>query len=266
MSAAAAASPFDLSGRTALVLGASRGIGRELAGGLARAGARVGVAARTTSEVEDSARSIRSAGGAAEAFTYDALDVAGLRDFTADVATRLGGIDIFVHVAGTNRRRPAVEMTDADWDAIVDLNLRSFFFAAQAVGRYWIETARFAPERKRKGKIIGIGSLTSAIGLANMAPYAASKSGLLGVIRVLAVEWASSGICVNAVAPGYIETEFTRPVREDAERSAWIVSRIPMGRWGTPADLVAPTLFLASAGSDYVTGQVIFVDGGWLAA
>ena len=266
MSSGGAASPFDLSGSTALVLGASRGIGRALAGGLAQAGASVAVAARTTAEVEECARAIRAAGGAAEAFTFDALEVGGLRDFTEDVAGRLGGIDIFVHVAGTNRRRPAVETTDADWDAVVDLNLRSFFFSAQAVGRYWIETARFAAGRKRKGKIIGIGSLTSAIGLQHMAPYAASKSGLLGVIRVLAVEWASHGICVNAVAPGYIETEFTRPVKEDAARSAWIVSRIPMGRWGTPADLVGAALFLASPASDYVTGQAIVVDGGWLAA
>ena len=134
-------------------------------------------------------------------------------------------------------------------------------------GRYWLDTDRFGPDRgKGKGKIIGIGSLTSAIGLANMAPYAASKSGLLGIVHVLAVEWAAKGICVNAVAPGYIETDFTGPVRDDPERSAWIVSRIPMRRWGTPADLVGAAVFLASPASDYVTGQALFVDGGWTAA
>lgn len=248
------------------MLGASRGIGREIAAGLARAGARVAVAARTARDVQEAARSICAEGGMAEPFTYDALDVGGLDEFTAEVGRRVGGIDIFAHVAGTNRRRPALETTPADWDAVVELNLRSFFFAAQAVGRYWIESARFASGDRGKGKVIGIGSLTSAIGLANMAPYAASKSGLLGVVRVLAVEWASHGICVNAIAPGYIETEFTRPVKEDAARSAWIVSRIPMGRWGTPADLAGAAVFLASGASDYVTGQAIVVDGGWLAA
>jgi 2-deoxy-D-gluconate 3-dehydrogenase len=172
-----------------------------------------------------------------------------------------------VHVAGVNRRKPAIEFTEDDWDAVVDLNLKSLFFSAQAVGRYWLKTDRFAPERGRgKGKVIGIGSLTSAIGLAGMAPYAASKAGLLGVIRVLAVEWAQKGICVNAVSPGYIETDFTRPVRDDASRNKWIVSRIPMGRWGTPADLVGAALFLSAPASDYVTGQALYVDGGWLAA
>ena len=263
---APARSPFDLSGQAAFVLGASRGIGRELAAGLAAAGARVAVAARTASEVEACAREIAAGGAAAEAFTFDALDVAALPAFVDEVAGRLGGIDIFVHVAGTNRRKPAVETTVNDWDAVVDLNLRSFFFASQAVGRYWLATSRFRSEGGHKGKIIGIGSLTTRIGLAGMAPYAASKSGLLGVIRVLALEWAGQGICVNAVVPGYIATEFTRPVQEDAARSAWVVSRIPMGRWGTPADLVGAAVFLASPASDYVTGQAIVVDGGWLAA
>lgn len=257
---------FDLSGRSALVLGGSRGIGRELAGALAGAGAAVAVAARTGREVEECVGALRAGGATAEAFTYDAMDTSGLRAFTEDVVRRLGGIDIFMHVAGTNRRRPAVDMTEEDWDTIVDLNLRAFFFSSQAIGHYWIESARFARDGGRKGKIIGIGSLTGAIGLANMVPYAASKSGLLGVVRTLAVEWARHGICVNAVAPGYIETEFTKPVREDPARSAWVTSRIPMGRWGTPADLVGAALFLASSGSDYVTGQAIVVDGGWLAA
>jgi 2-deoxy-D-gluconate 3-dehydrogenase len=262
-----AASLFDLTGRAALVLGASRGIGRALAGGLAGAGASVAVAARTARDVEDCVRSIRGEGGTAEAFTYDARDVAGLGPFTKEVARRLGGIDIFVHVAGTNRRRPALDVTEDDWDAVLDLNLKTLFFGCQAVGRHWIETGRFAAETDRgKGKIIGIGSLTSAIGLANMAPYAASKAGLLGVTRVLAVEWAPHGICVNALAPGYIETDLTRPVREDPARDAWVLSRIPMARWGRPADLVGAALFLASPASDYVTGQVIHVDGGWLAA
>ncbi len=133
------------------------------------------------------------------------------------------------------------------------------------MGRYWIESRRFTGGEK-KGKVLAIGSLTSFIGLAHMAPYAASKSGLLGVTRTLAIEWASYGICVNAIAPGYIETEFTRPVREDATRNAWILSQTPMGRWGTPDDLVGATVFLASPASDFITGQTLAIDGGWLAA
>ncbi|MGH2451246.1 MAG: SDR family oxidoreductase [Candidatus Limnocylindria bacterium] len=262
-----AAGLFDLSGRVAIVLGGSRGIGRELACGLASAGARVAVAGRTASDLEGCAAEIRAAGGEADAFVQDATRIEDLPAFLAEVVDRAGGIDVFVHVAGMNRRRPAVDVTEDDWDAVLDLNLKTFFFGCQAVGRNWIETGRFAAEAGRgKGKMIGIGSLTSTIGLAKMAPYAASKAGLLGVTRVLAVEWAPHGICVNALAPGYIETEFTRPVREDPARNAWILSRIPMARWGRPADLVGAALFLASSASDYVTGQVIHVDGGWLAA
>ena len=261
----APASLFDLSGRAALVLGASRGIGRALAGGLAAAGARVAVAARSTADVESCATEIRASGGKADPFTFDATDLDALPAFIEEVAARTGGIDILLHVAGMNRRKPAVDTTVDDWDAILDLNLRSFFFASQAVGKHWLAAKRSASEGRR-GKIIGIASLTSQIALANMAPYAASKSGLLGVVRVLAVEWAGRGICVNAVVPGYIATEFTRPVQEDAARSEWVVSRIPMGRWGTPADLVGAAVFLAAPASDYVTGQTVVVDGGWLAA
>lgn len=256
---------FDLTGRVALVLGGSRGIGRELAIGLAQAGARVAVAGRSEADLAACAAAIHDGGGTAETFTHDALRTEDLPALLATVVDRLGELDVFLHVAGVNRRRPSIEVTEEDWDAVVDLNLRSFFFGCQAVGRHWIESGRFARVGKGTGKVIGIGSLTSTIGLANMAPYAASKAGLLGVTRVLAVEWARHGICVNALAPGYIETDFTRPVREDPARNAWILSRIPMARWGRPEDLVGAALFLASPASDYVTGQVIHVDGGWLA-
>lgn len=263
----AAPSPFDLSGRGALVLGGSRGIGRAIAQGLAAAGAHAAVAGRTAADVDACVEEIRAAGGSADAFRCDASRLADLPGVVESVVERIGAVDIFVHVAGTNRRTAALEMTEADWDAVVDLDLKSLFFGCQAVGRYWVGTRRFAAENGRgRGKIIGIGSLTSAIGLANMAPYAASKAGLLGVIRVLAVEWAGHGICVNALAPGYIDTEFTRPIQEDPARNAWVVSRIPMARWGTPGDLVGAAVFLASPASDYVTGQTIYVDGGWLAA
>ena len=263
---AAASGLFDLSGRSALVLGASRGIGRAIAVGLASAGARVAVAARGKADLEECAAAMRQDGRTAEAIVFDALDLNALPALVDDVARRLEGLDVLVHVAGLNRRRPAVDTTVDDWDTVLDLNLRSFFFAAQAVGRHWITTSRFALDRERKGKIIGIGSLTTKIALASMAPYAASKSGLLGVVRTLALEWAQHGICVNAIVPGYIATDFTRAVQDDPARSEWVVSRIPMGRWGTPSDLVGASVFLAARASDYVTGQSLVVDGGWLAA
>ena len=256
---------FDLSGRVALVFGASRGIGRALARGLAGSGARVALAGRSPSDLESAAAEIRGDGGAADIYEQDATDLSGLPAFVERVRLGSGGIDVFVHVAGTNRRKPAIEMTEDDWDTVVDLNLKSYFFSVQAVGRYWIQSRRFA-HAKAKGKVLGIGSLTSFIGLANMAPYAASKSGLLGVTRTLAIEWATHGICVNAIAPGYIETDFTRPVHEDEARNAWILAQTPMRRWGRPEDLVSAAVYLASPASDFVTGQTLSVDGGWLAA
>jgi NAD(P)-dependent dehydrogenase (short-subunit alcohol dehydrogenase family) len=255
---------FDITGRVALVTGASRGIGCAIAQGLAEAGTSVALSSRTQSDLLKIAEEIRALGVRAEAFPSDVARVAEIQALVRDVLVRMGGIDILVNVAGVNRRAPSAEITEEDWDTVLDLNLKRLFFISQAVGRYWIETRRFAAEHNRgKGKIINIGRIAGEMGSRRRAPYTASKSGVSGVTRTLAVEWATEGICVNCIAPGYIETELTKPLFDDPTFSASFHSRVPMGRRGYPVDLVGPAIFLAAPASDYLTGQTIVVDGGF---
>ena len=255
---------FDISGRVALVTGASRGIGRAIALGFAEAGASVALSSRTQADLSQTAEAIRALGARAEAFPADVSRVQEIHALVREVLVRMGQIDILVNVAGVNRRRPSTEITEEDWDAVLDLNLKGLFFTSQAVGRYWIETRRFAVEHNRgKGKIINIGSIVGEMGSRRRAPYTASKSGVSGVTRTLAVEWATEGICVNCLAPGYIETELTKPLFDDPTFSASFHNRVPMGRRGYPIDLVGPAVFLAAPASDYLTGQTIVVDGGF---
>lgn len=259
-----ASSLFDLSGRVALVTGASRGIGRAIAQGLAEAGASIALSSRTQDDLLKAAEEIRALGAHAEAFPTDLSRVAEVQALVRDVLARMGQLDILVNVAGVNRRRPSTEITEEDWDTVLNLNLKGLFFTSQAVGRYWIESQRFAAEHNRgKGKIINIGSIAGEMGSRRRAPYTASKSGVPGVTRTLAVEWAAENICVNCVAPGYIETELTKPLFDDPTFSATFHNRVPMGRRGYPVDLVGPAVFLAAPASDYLTGQTIVVDGGF---
>src|SRR5215217_1498184 len=201
-----ASNVFDISGRVALITGASRGIGRAIAQGLTEVGASVALCSRTQAELLKTAEEIRALGARAEVFPADVASVVEIQALVRDVLDRMGQIDILVNVAGVNRRRPSTEITEEDWDTVLDLNLKGLFFTSQAVGRYWIETHRFALEYNRgKGKIINVGSIAGEMGFRRVAPYAASKSGMLGVTRTLALEWATEGICVNCLAPGYIE-------------------------------------------------------------
>jgi NAD(P)-dependent dehydrogenase (short-subunit alcohol dehydrogenase family) len=259
------ASPlFDISDRVVLITGASRGIGRAIAQGLAEAGASIALASRTQSDLLKIAEEIRALGGRAETFPADVACVTEIQRLVHDVLVGMGQIDILVNVAGVNRRAPSAEITEEDWDTVIDLNLKGLFFTSQAVGRYWIETRRFAAEHNRgKGKIINVGSIAGEMGSRRRAPYTASKSGVSGVTRTLAVEWATEGVCVNCLAPGYIETELTKPLFDDPTFSASFHNRVPMGRRGYPADLVGPAVFLAAPASDYLTGQTIVVDGGF---
>jgi 2-dehydro-3-deoxy-D-gluconate 5-dehydrogenase len=258
---------FDLSGRVALVVGASRGIGRAIARGLAEAGASVALCSRTQADLLEAAEEIRALGVRAEVFAADVSRVAEIHALVTDVLARMGQIDILVNVAGVNRRKPATEITEEDWDAVLDLNLKALFFTSQSVGRYWIETRRFAAEHNRgKGKIINIGSIAGEMGSRRRAPYTASKSGVLGVTRTLAVEWAAEGICVNCIAPGYIETELTKALFDDPAFTTAFHNRVPMGRRGYPTDLIGTAVFLAAPASDYLTGQTIIVDGGYRTA
>ena len=259
------ASLFDLSGRVALITGASRGIGRAIARGFAQSGASVALSSRTLTDLLETAKEISALGVHAEAFPADVARVAEMRTLVRDVLTRMGQIDILVNVAGVNRRGPSTEITEEDWDTVIGVNLKGLFFTSQAVGRYWIETRRFASDQNRgKGKIINIGSIAGEKGSRHRAPYTASKSGVLGVTRTLAVEWAKEGICVNCLAPGYIETELTKALFDDPAFAASFQKRVPMGRRGYPSDLVGAAVFLAAPASDYLTGQTIIIDGGFL--
>jgi len=247
--------PFDLSGKRAVVTGANTGLGQGLALALAQAGAAIIAVGR--SSMDETADLVRAAG---VPFTAVEADLATLEPISRIVgaATADGRIDILVNNAGIIRRADSLDFTEADWDAVMDVNLKTAFFLTQAVARTMLADGQ-------GGKIINIASLLSFQGGIRIPSYTASKSGLAGLTRLLACEWAAKGINVNAIAPGYFVTNNTEALREDPKRSADILARIPAGHWGTPAELGGAAVFLASAAASYVHGVVLPVDGGWLA-
>jgi 2-deoxy-D-gluconate 3-dehydrogenase len=248
--------PFDLSGRTAVVTGARRGIGLAMADALARAGADViGVSAQLEPNGSEVERRVRAAGRTFTGLRADFADRSAVRRLAAELGA-LGPIDILVNNAGTIARTPAVEHSDDQWRDVIEVNLTSQFMLSREVGREMIGRGR--------GKVIFTASLLSFQGGINVPAYTASKSGIAGLTRALANEWAPHRVNVNAIAPGYIATDNTRALREDADRSRSILERIPAGRWGEADDLAGATVFLAAPASDYVSGIVLPVDGGWL--
>jgi len=246
---------FDLAGKVALVTGANTGIGQGIAIALAQAGADVACVGRTTAK--QTVEAVRVLGRQAHEIAADLSTIEPLERVVAETLTQLGGLDILVNNAGIIRRADSLDFTEEDWDAVVDTNLKSTFFLCQAAGRHMIAAGR--------GKIINIASMLSFQGGIRVPSYTASKSGVAGVTKLLANEWASKGVNVNAIAPGYIETNNTAPLRSDEARSRQISERIPAGHWGTPVDIGGAAVFLASSASDYVHGHVLAVDGGWLA-
>lgn len=247
--------PFDLTGRTALVTGANTGIGQGIAIALARAGADIALVGR--SSPDETAAQIEVTGRRVVAIEADLSDIAPLGGVVERVIEAFGGLDILVNNAGTIRRADAVSFTEADWDVVMDTNLKSVFFLCQAAGRHMIERGR--------GKIINIASMLSFQGGIRVPSYTASKSGVAGLTKLLANEWAARGVNVNAIAPGYIATANTAALQADETRNRQILERIPAGRWGEPSDLAGAAIFLAGAASDYVNGHILAVDGGWLA-
>lgn len=247
---------FDLSGQTAVVTGARRGIGLAMAEALALAGADiVGVSAQLEPNGSEVERRVRAAGRRFTALRADLGDRAAVHRLARDL-TALGPIDILVNNGGTIARTPAVEHPDEMWDHVIEVNLSSQFVLSREIGRTMVERGR--------GKIIFTASLLSFQGGITVPGYAASKSGVAGLTKALANEWAAHGVNVNAIAPGYIATDNTQALRDDPDRAPAILARIPAARWGRADDLGGATVFLASAASDYVNGIVLPVDGGWL--
>jgi 2-deoxy-D-gluconate 3-dehydrogenase len=248
---------FGLDGRVALVIGASRGIGQACAVGLADAGAVVAVAGRDADGLAETAEAIEALDGRATVHAVDVTQVAGLPSFVDEVVRAHGRIDILVHASGTNVQRAAMDVTEADWDTVVDTNLKGAFFSAQAVGRAMAEAGG--------GRIVFIGSTFSVVGFPNRAAYAASKGGLVQVVKVLALEWAHDGINVNAVSPTATRTRMNETLFQDEAWRAQVLPRIPKGRFTTPDDVVGAVVFLAGPAAEMVTGQNLLVDGGWTA-
>lgn len=251
---------FDLSGKTALVTGGSRGIGFAMAKALAEHGADIAIVARDEARLKTAKERIQKSTSDRNVWTFpfDLEDIDGIQSLFENVVRETEGVDILVNCAGTTARAPA-EQADLDsWQRVIQVNLTAVFLISQAFCRHRKQVAR-------PGKIINIGSLLCQAARATNAPYASSKGGLLMLTKSLAVEWAKYHINVNAIGPGYIQTELTKPLWTDRDFDKWVLSKTPLGRWGKPEDIVGTAVFLASPASDFVTGQIVYVDGGWLA-
>ena len=246
---------FDLTGRTALVTGANTGIGQGIALALAAAGAELALVGHITPD--DTIERVAALRRRAVFIEANLLSTEPIARIVETANTELGAIDILVNNAGIIRRAPAEDFAERDWDEVMAINAKTVFFLCQAVGRQMLACG--------KGKIVNVASMLSFQGGLNVASYTTSKSGVAGITRLLANEWAGRGVNVNAIAPGYIDTENTAPLRADPRRDAAILERIPAGRWGRPEDIGGAAVFLASSAADYLHGHVLAVDGGWLA-
>ncbi|CAB1222750.1 TPA: 2-dehydro-3-deoxy-D-gluconate 5-dehydrogenase KduD [Klebsiella michiganensis] len=247
---------FDLTGKVAIVTGCDTGLGQGMTLGLAQAGCDiVGVNRRIPHET---AEKVQALGRRFTAIQADLSQQDEIETIVDRAVAAMGRVDILVNNAGTIRRADALSFSEKDWDEVINLNLKSVFFLSQAVARQFIQQGD-------GGKIVNIASMLSFQGGIRVPSYTASKSGVLGITRLMANEWAGHRINVNAIAPGYMATNNTQQLREDAERSKAILDRIPAGRWGVPDDLQGPVVFLASRAAEYISGFTLAVDGGWLA-
>lgn len=246
---------FGLNGKVAIVTGASRGIGKEIAIALAKAGADVALIARNEQELNSVAKEINHLGREALCVPMDLTMVDRMADKIGQIFQHFGRIDILVNNAGINIPKPALEVTEEDWDKVLDINLKSTFFLCKSVAKYMIPSNR--------GKIINMSSQMAFVGYYKRSAYSSSKGGLLQMTKSLAIEWAQHNINVNSIAPTFIETPMTKPMFEDKAFLEDVLNRIPLGRLGKTEDLFGALLYLASASSDMVTGHTVIVDGGW---
>lgn len=249
---------FDVSGKVVLITGAGSGLGEGYALTFGEAGSIVICAGRNRERLEQTAQTIEAGGGRARVHTVDVTDLDSIRALMASVEEEFGRLDVLVNNAGYEHIQPFTEVTPETYDDIMAVNMKGVFFVAQEAAKVM--------KRHGGGKIINIGSLGSYIGLAESSVYCATKGGVIQLSKTMAIELGPFHIQVNCLAPGYFITPMTQPFYDDPEHRAWIESRIPLHEWGTSLDLAGPVLFLASAASDYVTGETIKVDGGWLAS
>jgi 2-deoxy-D-gluconate 3-dehydrogenase len=245
---------FNLAGKTAIVTGCNTGLGQGMALALAQAGAD----SVNVSDPDETKAGVEKLGRRFLDLRANLAEVSCIADLVAQAKAFTGAVNILVNNAGIIRREDAIKFSEADWDDVIDLNLKSVFFLSQAVAKVFMAQGT-------GGKIVNIASMLSFQGGVRVPSYTASKSGVMGITRLMANEWAKDGINVNAIAPGYMATNNTAALRADEQRNSAILDRIPAGRWGKPEDLAGPVVFLASPASDYVNGYTIAVDGGWLA-
>jgi NAD(P)-dependent dehydrogenase (short-subunit alcohol dehydrogenase family) len=248
---------FDLSGKVAMVTGATRGLGEVAAKALAKAGAEVAVCGRSRPDLERVSAEIQDLGRRAEGFFLDVLSRSSIDQAVSQILERFGKVDILVNNAGVNHRVPFLEFPEEEWDRVIDTNLKGYFLVAQAVVPQMLQ--------RGYGKVINMSSILGTVALPMQAAYAASKGGVDQLTKVMALEWARSGVRVNAIGPTYFETELVAQLRNDPERVRFIEERTPMGRWGQPEELEGIVIFLAAPASDFITGQTVYIDGGWTA-
>ena len=247
---------FSLEGKSAIITGSNTGLGQGMAVALAQAGADVALVGR--SAPEETVELVKKTGRKVHVIMADLGSTEPINTIVEETKSQLGGVDILVNNAGIIKRNDSIDFTEEDWDQVMDINLKTLFFLSQAVARSMIDAGK-------GGKIINIASMLSYQGGIRVPSYTASKSGVMGLTRILANEWAAYGINVNAIAPGYFATNNTAALQADEKRNSEILGRIPAGRWGEPSDLGGAAVFLSSSASDYVQGITLPVDGGWLA-